>query len=151
MPDRTLSYDLGEHLQHRINPLLVPLLPLLPDYLTFLEVRYNPASEDLVRIGVDPEYRQATMDFGPGFFTESEDRQRSTLAHEFMHVQVAELAACYDALLEATVPEDAPLRRWAKNQWARAEEGVVTDLAAATERIRGTSPGRAPVTGFARA
>lgn len=114
--------------RQEIEPHLTVALRYLPPWVRSLTVRYDPTEENLASVGVQPEYRTAAVRVGDGWFSESHAERRIAMVHEVLHAHLQTLAVVFADLLAAMEPDDA-LRRWAEEQWRRAEEGVCTDLA----------------------
>jgi hypothetical protein len=110
-----------------IKPLWADVSRFLPTWVQSVSIRFDPNCDDLANISVRPEYRTASIRIGSAWFSEEAAERRVTLLHEVLHAYVEELAVVFRDLLGACEPKE-PLRKWAEEQWRRAEEGAVCDL-----------------------
>jgi hypothetical protein len=116
--------------EHRtaLEPLLARALHYAPPWLANVSVIYDPHEKSLLSTTVLPEYRVQTIRVGNGWFSETAEERAVNVYHEALHAHVETLAVVFQDLLTACEPSDQ-LRRWAEEQWRRAEEAVVSDLA----------------------
>lgn len=116
--------------REKIEGPLMRALFYAPSSIHVVCVRYDGGIDDLASTSVLPEYRTANIAVGSGFFADAQDERSVVMLHEVLHQQVETLAVVFDDLLKAAVAdEDAALHKWAKDQWRRAEESLITDLA----------------------
>jgi hypothetical protein len=124
-----VEWGMEQEQREAVEPLWNKVSYLLPTYIQCLNIRYNAHSENLAQTGVLPEYRTVSLEIGPAWFAETEAERLVALRHEVLHTYIETLSVVFGDLLTAAVPdENAPLRQWGKEQWRRAEEGVISDL-----------------------
>lgn len=124
-----VEWGMEEEQRAKVEPVWNRVCYLLPPHVQSLNIRYNAHSDNLAQAGVLPEYRTISLEIGPAWFAETDSEKEVALRHEVLHAHVEVLAAVFNDLLNATViDEDSPLRLWAKEQWRRAEESVISDL-----------------------
>lgn len=127
-----VEWLLSDQMRVQIEPCLRAALRFAPPWLQSLSVRYDPNVEDLMQIGVRTEYRHANIQVGNAWFSETESERRNAVIHEMVHTHTQGMHDVYAALLEALEPPEA-VKRWADEQWRRAEESAVCDLSRVLE------------------
>jgi hypothetical protein len=118
---------LTDEMRAQVEPTLRAALRYAPVWLQSMNVRWDSDVGGLLCINAQPEYRCANIRVGDQWFSEGEGERRIAFVHEILHTQVQCLAVVLDDLIDATDPAE-PLRKWAKEQWRRAEEGMICDL-----------------------
>lgn len=146
MRDRKITFEeFPEDKLAEVKGLAAECDDLLPDWLAELTIRYRALINDngtIAEIGTDPEYRHGCLTIYLGFFDptrDREDRLRS-LAHEFLHVTVEQIASCANRILDSGWKDDGPFKTFGRDQIRKEVESTVTDLARAFTRVRKKCP-----------
>jgi hypothetical protein len=116
-----------------VEPALTRHLHRVPAWLDRLYVRLDVSDTNEAEITTRPEYRFATLRIMAGWLSLSEAERHRNIRHELAHIPLEPMCDAFRDLLDALAPEDdeprAPLRAWALEQWRRAIEGAVCDVA----------------------
>lgn len=107
-----------------------------PHWLRELTLRYDPGmDEGILLIRISEEYRCAGVRVSDAYFADTEHQRWLAPIHEISHLHYRRLSDVFQSLLRAATNEDDPLRKWADEEWRRAEEASVCDLAEVLDKI----------------
>lgn len=129
MREPDIEWIVSDEQRAVLEPDVAFAVRMSPRWVDTVTVRYDPEERDLCTVASSVEYRNVAVVVGAGYFAQTPTERRWAVTHEFVHGHIEPLALLYESLVEATTDEDAPLRKWAKEQWRQAEEGCVCDFA----------------------
>jgi hypothetical protein len=125
----TFAGSVAPDVASAIRPVIAKWLWILPSWCHELHVKDAPDDRDAVlSIGLQHEYRRATLYAGVVWLGESKDDRERAVVHELTHVILAPMSDFSDDLVNKTCRDNDTLRGWANEQNRRAVESVVVDL-----------------------
>lgn len=124
-----LEWIVSDEQRAVLEPDIAFAMRLAPRWVDMVTVRWDPEEQNLCSVSSSVEYRSIAIKVGAGYFAQNATERRWAITHEFVHGHIEPLALLYESLVEATTEEEAPLRKWAKEQWRQTEEGCVCDFA----------------------
>lgn len=125
----TFAGSVAPDVAKAIKPLLARWGWVLPSWCHELHVTAPPADRDAVlSIGLQSEYRRATLYAGTDWLAETPDDRERAVVHELTHVILAPMSEFADDLIAKTCAGNDTLQTWATEQSRRAVESVVVDL-----------------------
>lgn len=116
------------HLYEQIETAVSEVGWIIPPWLEFLYVKFDPDDRGTVRIEVLEEYRTAHLHVCCGWAKVREDERSRWVLHELLHLHTNHLYTVFHNLLNATVEEGSALYLWASDESRRAVERCTNDL-----------------------
>lgn len=130
-PDLQLEWgeDIPPEYRDAVGPLLYEFAWLVPPWCRLIRVMNAVAAqnEETATMDLREEYRFARLTLTPWFLEGDPSTRRRVVVHELLHVFIAPMAEVLFGLLEQT--ENEPLRGIVRNQWHKAMESGIQDLA----------------------
>lgn len=116
------------HLYEQIVLAVQEVQWIVPPWVEFLYVKFDPNDPGTIRIQVAEEYRTTHIYICNGWTKVREDERTRWILHELIHIHTYHMSDVFHDLLGATLEDGTPLALWAKEQYRRAEERCTNDL-----------------------
>lgn len=132
-----------QEIRAALRPVLSDYLWLVPSWCQTLYVRWDDRPEEAdttASASAQPEYRQAQLTICPGWLGAVHASRRTALVHELLHLPLAPMVIEHSDLATRLLDDAPAFRGYSQEQWRRAFEGSVQDLAAAVSLLPGPFP-----------
>lgn len=129
----TVEWKVAPHGREVFEAHLTKALHYAPPWLRMVTVRDDAADSGcLLNTSVMQEYRVSTIRVNDSWYAESDPEKLVAVVHEVLHAHIEGMAVVFKDLLSAIEQDEhSPLRKWAEEQWRKAEEGCISDLSRA--------------------
>lgn len=117
-----------------VEPILDRYRHLIPGWCRSLHVTYRDTGSEegnILTTGASPEYRHGWINILPAWLGETGESRERAIVHELIHLPLTPMVQMVEDLLTRLLDEGgAPqFHGFAQEQWRRAFEGAVQDLA----------------------
>lgn len=121
--------DVPDEYREASESLLKEYLWLVPAWCQTLRVQNNVGAKggEAASTETRPEYRHARITLTPWFLECDAGARRQIVIHELLHIGLAAAADVFANVLAAT--ENEPFRDLAEEEWRKASEAGIQDLA----------------------
>jgi len=125
--------EVPPEVRNRAEPLLKRWRGLIPGWCERLTVFYKQDEGNIASMNSRPEYRRATL-LLHGSFLDDDDNE-DTIIHELAHIAFEPVRDVWLSTLSNALKGQEAITNMAEEEYRRAMEGCMCDLAAGIQRV----------------